>query len=92
MSPRVVHPDRRPAVVTGASSGIGRAAAVALAAAGHPVVRGARRLSELEAAADEIRAAGGEAHPIVLDLADAASIESFAAAAVAAVDGGASPS
>jgi len=85
MSPRVVHPDRRPAVVTGASSGIGRAAAVALAAAGHPVVLGARRLSELEAAADEIRAAGGEAHPFVLDLADAASIESFAAAAVEAV-------
>ena len=35
------HPERRPAVVTGASSGIGRATAEALAALGHPVnVRG----------------------------------------------------
>ncbi len=41
-------PERRPAVVTGASSGIGRAAAVALGAAGHPVVLGARRADQCE--------------------------------------------
>ncbi|MGH2785608.1 MAG: SDR family NAD(P)-dependent oxidoreductase, partial [Actinomycetota bacterium] len=38
------HPERRPAVVTGASSGIGEAVARALAAAGHPVALGARRV------------------------------------------------
>ncbi|MGH9138039.1 MAG: SDR family oxidoreductase, partial [Acidimicrobiales bacterium] len=32
------HPARRPALVTGASSGIGEAIAVALGGAGHPVV------------------------------------------------------
>ena len=45
------NPDVRPAVVTGASSGIGRATAAALAALGHPVVLGARRVSECEDAA-----------------------------------------
>ena len=42
------HPERRPAVVTGASSGIGQATATALAALGHPVVLGARRVAECE--------------------------------------------
>jgi NAD(P)-dependent dehydrogenase (short-subunit alcohol dehydrogenase family) len=76
------NPDRRPAVVTGASSGIGRATATALAAAGHPVVLGARRVEECEDAAAAIRADGGEAVAIHLDLADGASIERFAAGAV----------
>ncbi|HUW02512.1 MAG TPA: SDR family oxidoreductase [Acidimicrobiales bacterium] len=78
------HPDRRPAVVTGASSGIGEATALALAAAGHPVVLGARRIDRLEAVAEEIVLAGGEAVAIALDLADTASIDSFAREADAA--------
>ncbi|MHB1139448.1 MAG: SDR family oxidoreductase [Microthrixaceae bacterium] len=72
------HPDRRPAVVTGASSGIGRATAEVLAAAGHPVVLGARRVDRCEDTAAAIRAAGGEALALPLDLADNASIDAFA--------------
>ena len=51
------HPDERPAVVTGASSGIGTEAARALADAGLPVVLGARRLDVCEDVAAEIRRA-----------------------------------
>ncbi len=75
------HPARRAAVVTGASSGIGLATAEALAAAGHPVVLGARRMDRLEDAAARLRAAGGEALALPLDLTDDASIDAFAAGA-----------
>lgn len=77
------HPARRAAIVTGASSGIGAAAAVALAAAGHPVVLGARRVDRLEDMAAKIRADGGEALALPLDLTDDASIDGFAIAAEA---------
>ena len=79
------HPDRRPAVVTGASSGIGRACALALAGAGHPVVLGARRAERLQELAAAVAAQGGEAHALRLDLADPESVQSFAKAAVEAV-------
>lgn len=72
------HPSRRPVVVTGASSGIGEATAVRLAAGGHPVVLGARRLDRLETMASGIRDEGGEALALPLDLTDPASIETFA--------------
>jgi NAD(P)-dependent dehydrogenase (short-subunit alcohol dehydrogenase family) len=49
------------AVITGASSGIGRAAALALAAEGARVALGARRLAEGEETARLVREAGGEA-------------------------------
>ena len=75
------HPDRRPAVVTGASSGIGRATAIALAAAGHPVVLGARRVEQCDQAAAEIRAAGGEAIALALDVHEEESVANFAEAA-----------
>jgi NADP-dependent 3-hydroxy acid dehydrogenase YdfG len=64
----------RVAVVTGASSGIGRATARALANDGFHLVLGARRLERLEEVAGEV---GGEA--IALDVADPDSVEEFAA-------------
>jgi NADP-dependent 3-hydroxy acid dehydrogenase YdfG len=79
------HPERRPAVVTGASSGIGAATAKALGAAGYPVVLGARRLEACETLAKEITAAGGEAVAVAVDLADASSVEGFARSAASAV-------
>ncbi len=62
------------AVVTGASSGIGAAAARHLAKAGYHVILGARRLDRLQAIAEEI---GGEARE--LDVTKAESVEFFAA-------------
>jgi NAD(P)-dependent dehydrogenase (short-subunit alcohol dehydrogenase family) len=60
--------DGRIALVTGASSGIGRHVAGVLAAAGARVVLLARRAETLEAAADEIRAGGGAAAAIAADI------------------------
>lgn len=66
------------AIVTGASSGIGRAAALRFATEGARVVVGARRRAELDALADEIAAAGGAAAVVAGDVRD----ETFAAALV----------
>jgi NADP-dependent 3-hydroxy acid dehydrogenase YdfG len=78
-------PDRRVSVVTGASAGIGAATARALAAAGHPVALGARRLDRCEQIAAEIRAAGGEAVALSLDVGDDDSVKAFAGAIEAAL-------
>lgn len=76
---RFAHPDRRPVVVTGASSGIGAATALAFAALGHPVALGARRTDKLDELATQVRAAGGEVSVHALDLADGESVTTFAA-------------
>jgi NADP-dependent 3-hydroxy acid dehydrogenase YdfG len=70
---------RRPALVTGASSGIGASIAAALGAAGHPVALGARRVERCEANAAAINDAGGEAIALELDVTDAKSLEAFVA-------------
>jgi NAD(P)-dependent dehydrogenase (short-subunit alcohol dehydrogenase family) len=57
------------ALITGASRGLGRALAEALADEGARVVMVARSRSELEGAANAIRARGGEAHALVADVA-----------------------
>lgn len=59
----------RVALVTGASSGIGEAAALALAAAGATVAVSARRADRLEALVEKIGAAGGKALAIPGDVA-----------------------
>lgn len=74
---------RKVVLVTGASSGIGRATALRLAAAGHPVVLGARRTDRLEVLVSEIEEAGGTATAVPLDVSDLASVQGFAAAASA---------
>ncbi len=64
-------------LITGASSGIGRDAALALAAAGHRVLAAARRLPALETLRE---ASTGTITPLSLDLDDADSIAAVAAA------------
>ncbi|WP_353473034.1 SDR family oxidoreductase [Salipiger sp. H15] len=59
-------------IVTGASSGIGEAAARLLGREGANVVLGARRGARLEALAQEIRAAGGAAEYLAGEVADPA--------------------
>src|SRR5688572_8939515 len=60
--------DNKVAIVTGASSGIGRATARLFAAEGAHVVVGARRASELESLVEEIRDAGGHAVALAGDV------------------------
>ena len=64
--------DGRRALVTGASSGIGLGAAAALAEAGAEVTLVARRVAELERVQDAIRALGGSAEVLALDITDLA--------------------
>lgn len=76
----------RRALVTGGASGIGKGIALALGAAGHPVVVADLNAEGAEAVAAEIRAAGGAASPLVFDVTDNASVTAGVAAAES--DGG----
>ena len=67
-------------IVTGASSGIGAATAVALAAAGASVVLVGRREDALKAQADAVAQAGGEALAVPADMAEPDSPARIAAA------------
>jgi NADP-dependent 3-hydroxy acid dehydrogenase YdfG len=69
-------------VITGASSGLGEAAARHLAAQGAKVVLGARRAERIEALAEEIRTAGGEALPVATDVTDRAQVANLIDTAV----------
>lgn len=62
------------AVVTGASEGIGRAVAVALAGEGADVVLAARQVAKMEAAKEEIEALGQKALVVGCDVTDADSV------------------
>lgn len=74
----------RGALVTGASSGIGRAVARTLAARGAPVTVTARRAEPLEALVAEIEASGGRAAAVVGDVRDETHAADAVARAVAA--------
>jgi len=63
------------AVVTGASQGIGRETALALAEAGAKVVAAARNEEKLASLVNEIAASGGEAFAVKMDVADAEQVK-----------------
>jgi NAD(P)-dependent dehydrogenase (short-subunit alcohol dehydrogenase family) len=71
----------RVAAITGGSSGIGLACATHLAREGVSVVLGARRISLLQSTAEQIRAAGGRAAILQMDVTREADVEALVATA-----------
>lgn len=69
-------------VITGASSGLGEAAARHMAERGAAVVLGARRRERLESVAEDIRAAGGKAEFVTTDVTRKADVEALIQAAI----------
>ena len=73
----------RVALVTGAGRGIGHDLVLGLAGAGARVAAGVRRVSDAEEVVAAVRAAGGDAIAVSLDVTDTASIEAAVATTVA---------
>ncbi|MBD2195465.1 MULTISPECIES: SDR family oxidoreductase [Calothrix] len=69
--------DGKVAIITGASSGIGEATAIALANEGATVVLAARRGDRLNALAEKIATTGGKALPIITDVTDEAQVQNL---------------
>jgi NAD(P)-dependent dehydrogenase (short-subunit alcohol dehydrogenase family) len=76
---RTINLEGKVAMVTGASTGLGRRFAQVLAGAGAKVVLASRRVERLKELRAEIEAAGGAAHVVGLDTADYASIRAAVA-------------
>jgi NADP-dependent 3-hydroxy acid dehydrogenase YdfG len=74
--------DSKVVAITGASSGIGAATALELAARGAAVVLGARRADRLGSLVTRIRAAGGRAEMLEVDVTKRADLEQLVALAV----------
>ncbi len=70
--------DRKVAVITGASSGIGRATALEFAEMGYDLAIGARRLEELQQAGEECEAFGVSVLPVLFDAAEDESVHDMA--------------
>jgi NAD(P)-dependent dehydrogenase (short-subunit alcohol dehydrogenase family) len=83
-TPSILSPGAR-ALITGASRGLGRALALALAGRGVRLVLVARGRADLDAVVAEVRALGGEAHGIVADLGDKQAIHPIAGEAAALI-------
>ncbi len=71
------------AVITGGTSGIGKATAIAFASSGAKVVLAGRRLAEGEAIAKEIKASGGEAIFVQTDVSNEAQVKKLIEQAIA---------
>ena len=72
-----MNPETKVAIVTGAGTGIGKAVALALLAAGYSVVLAGRRKEPLDAAVALARAPGGRALAVPTDVADPASVRAL---------------
>lgn len=79
-------------VITGASSGIGAATAIAFARQGARLMLAARGQAGLDDIAAKCRAVGGQAHVRVLDVTDAPAVAEFAAEAAETLGGSTSGS